>query len=106
LPSFIIILLVAKFYLAFKNSRVVKGCMTGLRPATVGLIGSAVLTIGQTVFFSDGFSVSMFVTPAFLCSAALCVVATMMGFKKVHPILIITLSAAVGIGLGYLGVWG
>jgi chromate transporter len=106
LPSFVIILLVAKFYLAFKNSRVVKGCMTGLRPVTVGLIGAAVLTIGQTVFFSAGFSISMFVTPAFLCSAALCVVATMMGFKKVHPILIITLSAAVGIGLGYLGVWG
>ena len=106
LPSFVIILLVAKFYLAFKSSRIVKGCMTGLRPVAVGLIGSAVLSIGQTVFLSNGFLWSMFITPAFLCSVVLCVVATVMGFKKVHPILIIILSAVVGIGLGYLGVWG
>jgi chromate transporter len=105
-PSFVIILLVAKFYLAFKNSRVVKGCMTGLRPVTVGLIGAAVLSIGQTVFFAKGIAWSLLVTPQFLCSLVLCVVATVMAFKKVHPILIITLSAVVGIGLGYLGVWG
>lgn len=105
-PSVVIILLVAKFYLAFKNSRVVKGCMTGLRPVTVGLIGAAVLSIGQTVFFADGLRITVLQTAAFWCSAVLCAVAAVMGFKKVHPILIIVLSAAVGIGLGYLGVWG
>ena len=106
LPSLVIILIVAKCYLAFKNSRVVKGCMTGLRPVAVGLIGGAVLSIGQSVFFAEGLSLAPFTTAAFWCSAVLCVAATVMGFKKVHPILIISVSAAVGILLGFLGVWG
>jgi chromate transporter len=106
--------------MAFKNSRAVKGCMTGLRPVAVGLICGAAVTIaaevfsfgkieillGKTLGFSNTLTISPFTTAAFWCSLALCVVATVLGFKKVHPILIITLSAAVGIGLGYLGVWG
>ena len=51
LPSFVIILIVAKCYDAFRQSRVVKGCMSGLKPAVVGLIGNAVLTVLMTVFF-------------------------------------------------------
>ncbi len=105
LPSFIIILIVAKCYLAFKNSQIVKGCMTGLRPVAVGLIGAAVLTIARSVFFADGFVWGHLVTASFWCSLILCGATTVMCFKKVHPILIITLSAVTGIGLGYLGVW-
>ncbi len=106
LPSFVIILIVAKCYLAFKNSTVVKGLMTGLRPVAVGLIGSAVLTIGQSVFFHNGLSWSVLQTAGFWCSLVLAGVSVFMGFRKVHPILIISLSAVVGIGLGYLGIWG
>ncbi len=106
LPSFIIILIVAKCYLAFKNSRLVKGVMTGLRPVTVGLIGGAVLTIGQTVFFPVAFSWSVLATASFWCALGIACVAVVMAFKKVHPIIIITLSAVLGIGLGYLGVLG
>ena len=106
LPSFVIILLVAKCYIAFKNSRVVKGCMSGLRPVAVGLIGAAVLSIGQSVFFFDGLSFAPVSTVAFWTSALLCAVCAVMSFKKIHPILIVCLSAVVGIVLGYLGVWG
>lgn len=105
LPSFIIILIVAKCYLAFQNSRVVKGCMTGLRPVTVGLIGSAVITFTLTVFFPAGLTFAVAKTPAFWCSLVLCVAGTVMAFKKVHPIIIIAVSAVAGIGLGYLGVF-
>ena len=45
LPSFIIILIVAKIYDAFKKSNLVKGVMSGLKPAVVGLIGAAALSI-------------------------------------------------------------
>ena len=45
LPSFLIILLVARFYERFRASRVVSGVMSGLKPAAIGLIGSAVLTM-------------------------------------------------------------
>ena len=120
LPSLVVILLVAKFYLAFKNSRVVKGCMTGLRPVAVGLICGAALTIalevfsigkielllGESMSFINTLSLDPFTTWAFWCSVIICVGATVVGFKKVHPILIIVGSAVVGIGLGFLGVWG
>ena len=43
LPSFIIILIIAGCYKRFKNSGVVKGCMSGLKPAVVGLIGASVI---------------------------------------------------------------
>ena len=51
LPSFVIILIVAKCYDKFKESRIVKGCMSGLKPAVVGLIANAVLGVLMTVFF-------------------------------------------------------
>ena len=41
LPSFIIILIIAKCYEKFKTNRLVAGAMTGLRPASVGLIAAA-----------------------------------------------------------------
>lgn len=51
LPSFLIILIVAKFYEKFRKSRAVDGVMYGLRPAVIGLIGAAFLSVGMTVFF-------------------------------------------------------
>lgn len=35
LPSFLIILLVARCFEAFRNSRIVSGCMAGLKPAVI-----------------------------------------------------------------------
>lgn len=104
LPSFVIILIVAKCYDRFRQSRVVKGCMSGLKPAVVGLIGNAVLNVLITVFFPAGLALGVFLTPAFYIYAALFGIMLLLAFKKVHPILIICLSAAVGIVLGFLGI--
>ncbi len=105
LPSFVIILLVAKCYDRFRQSRAVKGCMSGLKPAVVGLIASTVLSIGTTVFFASGVSTAVFRQVSFYVSAGIFAVMTLLAFKKVHPILIICLSALAGIAAGYLGVW-
>ena len=43
LPSFIVILIVARIYEAFRKNRIVAGCMQGLKPAVVGLIGASVI---------------------------------------------------------------
>ena len=102
LPSFVIILLVAKFYEKFKNSTIVKGCMTGLKPAVVGLIGSAALSIVLTVFMSSGFSAEIFKSVSFYVSLSIFGVCLFLALKKTHPILIICLSAAAGIASGYL----
>ena len=102
LPSFIIIVLVARFYARFKESRVVSGVMTGLKPAVIGLIGAAVVSMGRTVFFPGGFSAALLTTPAFLVSLVIFIVIAVLAFRKVHPILLIGVSAAAGIAAGYL----
>ena len=102
-PSFVIILIVAKCYDRFKESRIVKGCMTGLKPAVVGLIANAVLNVLMTVFFPAGISLAVFSSVSFYIFAGLFAIMLLLAFKKVHPIIIVCLSAAAGIAIGYLG---
>ena len=101
LPSFIIILIVAKCFDRYRKSRVVGGCMSGMKPAVVGLIGAAVLSVGGTVFFPAGVSFAALTDTAFIVSALIFAAALVMAFRKVHPIIIICLCAAAGIAAGY-----
>ena len=103
LPSFIIILLVAKFYLKFKTNRYIAGAMTGLRPAAIALIMSAVVSMGSSVFFPDGISLSVFMTYEFITALIIfgIMLTLMLCIKKIHPILLICLSAGLGIAAGY-----
>ena len=101
-PSFVIILIVARIYDKFKSSKTVKGIMTGLKPAVVGLIGSAIISIALAVLFPVGISLNVLKTAQLYVSLAIFGVCTLLAFKKVHPIIIILLSAAAGIVSGYL----
>ena len=94
LPSFLIILAVAKCFDAFRQSRTVKGFMSGLKPAVIGMIGTAVLSVAKTVF----------VQPGIPMSAAIFAAMVVLAFKKVHPILIICISAVLGILAGIAGI--
>ena len=102
MPSFVIILIVAKIFDKFKNSHLVKGCMSGLKPAAIGLIGTAVLSIGSTVFFPNGFTTAIFSQISTYVSLGIFALGAVLAFKKVHPIWIICLSAVLGIVSGYL----
>ena len=102
MPSFIIILIVAGCYDKFRQSRTVKGCMSGLKPAVVGLIANAVLNVMKTVFFSAGWSLAVFQSLSFYLYAGIFAIMLVLAFKKVHPIVIICLSAILGIIIGYL----
>ena len=101
LPSFVIIILVAKFYEKFRKSSAIQGCMTGLKPAVVGLIAAALVTTGQAVFFPAGISAGVFTTPAFLCSAGIFAAMMVLSLKKLHPIVVILISAALGVLTGW-----
>lgn len=101
MPSFIVILIVARFYQKFKSSRIVSGVMTGLKPAVVGLIGATVVSIALTVFFPDGFKLMSTDIIHLVVSFAIFAVSGLMLIKKVHPIIVIVLSAALGIAAGY-----
>lgn len=100
MPSFIVILIVAKCYEKFKTNKIVAGCMTGLKPAAIGLIGSAAVTMAKTVFFESGVDFSQLATPKFYVSLATFALMTFLIFKKKHPIMIICLSALIGIVAG------
>lgn len=100
LPSFIIILIVAQFFEKFKTNKVVAGCMSGLKPAVIGLIGAAAVSMGKTVFLPNGFEL----TSGFLISLGIFAVMAVLALNKKHPILIICLSAALGIIAGLSGL--
>ena len=102
LPSFIIILIVAGFFDRFKKSRFVNGCMSGLKPAVIGLIGFALVNAGSAVFFPAGFAFAQMLTFSFMVSAVIFIVMLVLALKKVNPIIIICISAVVGIAVGYL----
>ena len=103
LPSFVVILIVAKCYDKFRQSRIVKGCMSGLKPAVVGLIANAFLNVFVTIFCPNGFDFALFTQVRTYIYLGIFGVMLFLAFKKVHPILIICLSAVIGIVVGYLG---
>lgn len=102
LPSFVIILIVARCYEKFKESKIVQGCMTGLKPAVVGLIGSALISAALTVFFPAGLTLAVLKNIAFYTSLVIFAVSLVLSLKKVHPIIVICLSAVLGIISGYV----
>ena len=105
LPSFIVILLVAKFYLKFKNSKAVSGVMYGLRSAVVGLMAAALYGMLSTVFFHNvDINWSNVLRPEFYCTLGIFSVMVVLALKKVSPIIIIVCSAAVGVLCGLVGL--
>jgi len=101
LPSFVIILIVAKCFAKFQKSKLVGGLMYGLRPAVVGLIGAAVISVGQTVFFGQSGLHDAVLNFSMVASAAIFALMIVLALKNMHPILIIALSAVLGIAVGY-----
>ena len=54
MPSFLIILIVARCFDRFRSSKIVSGAMSGLKPAVVGLISAAILSIAKAVVAPTG----------------------------------------------------
>lgn len=86
LPSFIIVLSLCKVYEKWRDHYMFKGVMAGLKPATLGLIGTAVLTLATPENFIDW------------KSFVICIVAFLaLYFKKAGVFTIIGLGALVGL---------
>ena len=100
LPSFILVLLIVRFYTQFKNSVLFEGVMGWLRPTVVGLIGAAaVILIVKTTWFQGvpSFTVVAENFPDWKswCLLAAAFAASMWG--KVNPILVILGGAVLGL---------
>lgn len=106
LPSFLVILIVARCYQAFRRSKWVQGAMSGLKPAVVGLIGGALVSIAAAVFAPMGWSMRLFADLSTWFWLAVGAVMLFLAFKvkKIHPVVIICLCGLIGIAAGYLGL--
>ena len=97
MPSVLIILIVARFYMRFRQNVAVQGGLSGLKPSAIGLIAAAVVSLGAAVFFPAGFSQNVFTTPDFWISAGIFVSMLVFIFFINKPILVIVISAVLGI---------
>ena len=86
LPSFIIVLALCKVYEKWRDHYLFKGVMSGLKPATLGLIGTAALSLATPENFIDW------------KSFVICILAFIaLYFKKVGPFGIIGIGALAGL---------
>ncbi|MDR2146833.1 MAG: chromate transporter [Tannerella sp.] len=60
LPSIILMTLICKFFVYFKDSRYVKAALSGMKPAAVGLIAAAAILLMDSGNFTDYGSVLIF----------------------------------------------
>ena len=86
LPSFIIVLAICRVYDKWKDHPIFQGILSGLKPAVIGLIGTAVLSVATPENFIDW------------KSYVLCILAFLaLYFKKAGPFSIIGIGALVGL---------
>ena len=100
IPSFIIVLLIVRFYTKFRSSSLFEGTMGWLRPAVVGLIGAAaVILVVRTAWGGcvPEFSIvrENFADWKSWCLLGAAFIASYWG--KVSPILIILAGAVLGL---------
>lgn len=99
-PSIIIILIIAKVLTRFKDNPLVNQAFYGLRPASMGLIASAGLTVVvSNLFFADaGFSFAAINIKGWILAVILWLLTNVIKpTKKLHPIVFIALAAVAGI---------
>ena len=103
LPSFIIILLVAMVMNKILKTKPVQGILHGINPTVIGLIfGSATLILLKTLFsLPKDFSIDCVAIGIFLMMLVLYVLYKKRTGKKLSPILLILISAILGI-VGYM----
>ena len=100
LPSLIIIMIIAKVYKKFIANRFVAGGMRGLRPAAIGLIAAAGISIAAEVFLPFGFSVESILSYEMIFTLVTLGLCMYLVYKKAKPRFILILSAACGL------LWG
>ena len=104
-PAIIVITIIAGFLKKFRESRVVDGVFSGLRPASTALITAALIEVCTIALMFHEVPVpeygviktELFYWPAILLAAAVFICLQIKPLKKLHPIVFILLSAVVGV---------
>lgn len=109
LPSFIILVLIAKALERYKENALVSSAFSSIRPAVAGLIAAAGWSVMRVALFTAPSGSSLFTTLLscdikwLVLFCALLALMQIKPLKKLHPIVYIVFSAVVGIGAGFLG---
>lgn len=108
-PSIIITVIIASLLREFRNSRVVSNTLYGIRPASTALIAAAALEVLLIVVLNpDAADGAPFIRMINLKGAALFLVLWLLTnfvkpVKKLHPLVLISFSAAVGAAFSFAG---
>lgn len=95
LPSFIIILIIAKIISKFLNSKYVKFALSGVRPVVVGLILAVAVGLLYSGILNNDYT---FANVSFASLIIMAIAFTLSRFKKTKsPILLILISGVLGI---------
>jgi len=98
MPSLTLCMIAAAFFERFKENRILRHMLLGIRPACIGMIAGVVLKLSMTNYAPDGA-----VSP--LCLVLGFISAVLMFSKKFSIPFVITLNAAAGIVcFGFLGL--
>lgn len=106
-PSVIVILVIAAFLKAFRDSKYVAAAFYGLRPASTALIAAALVSVARITFFAGDFSpdgITINWKAIVLAAALLVLTRRTPGVKNWHPIVFIAFSALVGVIFHFAGV--
>lgn len=91
LPSCVIVTLIAKLYLKYRNMALLQGVLASLRPAVVALIGSAGIAILTNAFWENSAQITAWGTNWIMVGIfVICVVLLQKG--KMNPILVMVLA--------------
>lgn len=96
-PSWIIIILIAKFMSTFSENKYVKGIFYRIRPMIAALIGYAVWQIAVLTFADTSGSSIVFHYKSILICALLLILLQPKTIQKIHPIFWIACGAILGI---------
>ena len=106
-PSVIVILVIAAFLKAFRDSKYVAAAFYGLRPASTALIAAALVSVARITFFAGDFSpdgITINWKAIVLAAALLVLTRRTPGVKNWHPIVFIAFSALVGVIFHFAGI--
>lgn len=92
-PSFVLMLLISKYFLKFQKHPTVESVFKGLRPAVVGLLAASALLLMNTANFGSPDESMLQVVMSILLFAGTFIASYI---YKVNPILLIILCGAVG----------
>ena len=99
-PSFILVLLIVRFYTRFKTSVLFEGVMSWLRPTVVGLIGAAAVILVVKTSWMQGTPSFAIVEENFPDWKSWCLLAAAFAasyWGKISPILVILGGAVLGL---------